>query len=158
VNTLDLFIIAVLAVATFAGFRTGFIVQVAAMLGAIAALAVAQADYADVRRLLQQFAPRSPWLTVISYVGTFLVIWGAIILLARRLRWMVRRLLLGGVDRLGGAILGFLQGALVVELAIYLARRVQSAALASQVKHSALAGVFERASPWIQGIFPHVTR
>jgi membrane protein required for colicin V production len=156
-NYFDFFVLASLILSTFSGFFTGFILQVASMLGALAALAVAKLEYADVRQMLLHVAPHSPWLTAFTYVGIFLVVWAAIILIARRLRGLVRRLKLGAVDRLGGAALGFLQGAVVVELVIYLSKRVQSGGLAAQVRHSVLAGAFEQIVPFLQGWFPHVS-
>src|SRR5947209_17416457 len=94
----DIVILAILVAAVLGGIRQGFIMQVATILGVVAALAVAKLEYPDVRRFLAQFASGSQWLTVISYMLVFLVIWGAIIVLARRLRSIAHLLLLGWMD------------------------------------------------------------
>jgi membrane protein required for colicin V production len=155
-TAVDLVIVLLLAGATFGGLRQGFIVQIAAILGALIAFAVARAEYTDVRRVLAQIAPHSIWLTVIAYLIVFLAVWGAIILVARRIRGFMRTLRLGLLDRLGGAVVGFLQGVLVVELLLYLGERVPNHAMQHAVKHALLTPVFLHAIPSLHRLFPTI--
>lgn len=154
----DIGIIVILALAVFGGFRRGFILQVAAILGALAGLGVAKAEYVDVRRLLARFAPHSPWLTVIAYLLVFLFVWGGIIVLARKIRLLARLLMLGWLDRLGGALIGLLQGLIVIELLLYMGRRVPNRPLHLAVKHSLLAPSFAQVFPLIDRWFPRIPR
>src|SRR5205085_11354801 len=85
-TAVDIVIVVLLAASTFAGFRQGFIVEVATILGALAGLAAARLEYKDLKNLLVHFFPHSSWLTVISYLLIFLVVWGVIIFAARWLR------------------------------------------------------------------------
>lgn len=134
------------------------ILEVATILGVFLALAVARAEYADVRRLLAQAAPHSPWLTVIAYLIVVAIVWGAVMLLARRIRGVIRMLRLGLPDRLGGAAIGLLQGAIVIELLIYLAQHVHDRNLSQLVHNSTLAGAFTQVVPYLHQLFPQIPR
>lgn len=151
----DLIVIVVLALAAFGGFRQGFIVQTATLLGSIAAFFVARQEYPDVRRILAQIAGGSSWLTVVAYLLVFLIVWGAIIFIARRIRGAVRLFGFGLLDRLGGAAIGFLQGLLVVELLLYLGKRVPAAGLRHAVNHAALTPSLVQLIPLLHRWFPH---
>lgn len=155
-NWVDFGVVILLALSAFAGWRRGFIFEVALILGSLVAFAVARQEYTDVRRILSQFAGSSSWLTVISYLLVFLIVWGAIIFLARRARNLVRLAGLGLVDRLGGAAIGFLQGLLVIELLLYLGERVPAATLRHDVKHAAFTPTLLQLIPVLHNWFPHV--
>lgn len=138
------------------GFRRGFIMEVAVILGAVVALGVAKLAYPGVRHELAHVAAKSAWLSAISYLGVFLIVWSAILILARIARMAARFLMLGLLDRVGGAVLGMLQSALLLELLLYLGKRVPNHALHLAIKHSALAPAFLRAVPVVDRLFPHV--
>jgi membrane protein required for colicin V production len=156
VTVVDIVIIAVLAAGVLGGIRQGFIMQVATILGAVVALGVAKLEYRDVRQYLAHVASGSQWLTVISYLIVFLVIWGAVVVIARRIRTLARFLLLGWLDRIGGAIVGLLQGLLLVDLLLYLGKRLPNSALHHAIKHSLLGPSFSQVFPYINHWFPHV--
>lgn len=155
-NAVDVVIVGVLVLATLGGFGQGFIVEVATILGAVAALAAAKLEYGVVRNLLELAVPHSRWVTAISYLAVFLVVWAVIITVARIVRRIARLLMLGFLDRLGGAVIGLLQGALVVELLLYLGQRVPNSDLHRLIKHSRLAPSFLHVVPYIDKLFPHV--
>lgn len=152
----DLLIVAILAAGIVFGFRQGFVVETANILGAVVALAVARAEFGTVRVVLLRAVPTSPWVTVLSYLLIFLVVWSIIILLARRIRFFVRLLMLGMVDRIGGAVIGLLQSVIVIEVLIYLAQRVNNHALTSAVKHAHLTPLFLNALPYVNHLFPKI--
>lgn len=155
-NIIDILILVILLFGVLNGFRRGFIMEVALILGAVVALAVAKLEYPIVRHLLSLVAPKSAWLTVISYLIVFLVIWGVIVTLARVVRKAAHLLLLGFANRLGGAIIGLLQGALVVELLLHLGKRLPNHVLHHEIVHSKLAPAFVHALPYIDRFFPHI--
>jgi membrane protein required for colicin V production len=155
-NAADIVIIVLLALGFLNGLRQGFVVEVATIFGAVVALAIAKAEYSPVRHLLATVAPRSPWLTVISYLAVFLVVWAVIVAVARKIRLLVRLLFLGWLDRLGGAIVGVLQAALLIELLLYLGKRVPNRGLHRFIAHSSLAPNFLHVIPTINRLFPHV--
>lgn len=157
-NAVDVLMLILFAFTTFAGFRQGFIVELAGMVGAVAALGIARLEYADIRTILEQFAARSPWLTIVAYLLVFLVVWGAIIIVARKLRLLVRLMMLGWLDRLGGAVIGLVQGALLIALLLYFARRVPPTGIRHLANHAALAPIFLSVMPLLGHVFPHVPR
>ena len=157
-NGADYVILALLLLGTVAGFARGFIVQVATILGAVLGLMAARVEYVPVRHLLRTFLPASPWLTVVAFLLIFLVVWGAIVTVATKVRSLARILLLGGLDRLGGALLGAIQSALVIELLLYLAKRAPNHALHTFITHSKLAPAFLHAVPVVDKLFPHIPK
>ena len=157
-NWVDIIILIVLGSAVLNGFRQGFVVQAATLLGAVVALSVAKLEYLDLRDILASFAARSRWLTAISYLIVFVVVWVAIVLVARRIRWLMRILLLGWADRLAGALLGFLQGGVVAALLLHLGKRVPNAELHRSIRHSLLGPTFSHFAPIIDNLFPHLPK
>jgi membrane protein required for colicin V production len=156
VNAVDVVIIAVLASATLVGFVQGFIVQISVILGSILGLAVAQREYLNFRSLLVHVLPSSKWLTAIAYLVIFAIVWAAVIVIARRLRGVVRMLMLGFLDRLAGALVGFLQGLILVELLIALGLRVSNQNLHSAIRSSTLGPTFQTVVPLVDKLFPHL--
>lgn len=155
-NLVDVVIIVLLVAGIWTGFRRGLIMQVAALLGAFIALAVAKLEYRHVAHVIHLFASSSRWSTVIAYLLIFFVVWSLVTLIARLARMAARLLLLGMIDRLLGALLGMLQGALVIELLLYLGKRAPWHALHTAIAHSALAPAFISIIPFLNRFFPHV--
>ena len=109
-NWLDIVLIAVLALATFLGFRRGIIAMVFPIVGLIIGVVLAGHYYGTVGGWLpidnQQHAGWAGYAIIIVVVLIVSVI------LASVLRRFIRLVLLGWVDRLGGAILGLAVGGL----------------------------------------------
>jgi membrane protein required for colicin V production len=152
----DLAVVAILALTAFGGFRRGFIFEVAVILGSIVAFAVARQEYPDVRSVIAQVAPHSTWATVIAYLVVFLIVWGAIMVVARWVRRLVRTFGLGPLDRLGGTAIGVLQGLLLVELLLYLGERVPATDIRRAVTQATLTPTLLQLIPMLHGWFPHV--
>lgn len=157
-NVVDFVILAVLLGGVVGGFRRGFVVEVAVLVGGVAALAVARMDYPIVRGALDGVLPHSPWLTVVSYLAVFFAAWVLIVGLARAVRKMLRLLLLGGFDRMAGAALGLVPAALLVELLLYLGARVPNRDIHRAIRHSQLAHHFLYVVPYVDRFFPHLSR
>jgi membrane protein required for colicin V production len=158
VNLVDIVIIVILVAGVLTGLRQGFIVEVAVIVGAIVALGVARLEYPVVRAVLIHLIHTSKWVTAISYLIVFLVIWTVIIFIAQKIRTIVRLLFLGWADRLAGAVVGLLQGAIVVELLLYLGKRVPNKPLHHAIGHSTLAPSFLDVVPYISHLFPHLVK
>jgi len=104
---LDIVLLAVLAVATFTGLKTGLIKTVLSLVGMIVGIILA-GNLSD---------PLAERLAFISHAGTDKVVAFAIILIAvmiiasmtaKFLKWATSLVMLGWVNRLGGAVFGFL--------------------------------------------------
>ena len=105
------------------------------------------------QRLAEVFAPhlKSPW---VGEIAAFLIIFFAVLIVAglagRIARWAMKKAGLSSIDRLLGAILGLLRGALVV--AIVLTAMAAFAPAATWVERSELAPYFlvgGRAAVWL---------
>lgn len=161
-NPVDIAIVILLAVGVVTGLRRGFVMEVAAIVGIGIGLAVARQDYAVVRRFLLQVAGPLPAssnpqiLTVVSYLIVFLIVWGAIILIAGRIRALLHLFMLGWLDRLAGAIVGLLQSAIVVQVLLRLAKRLPNHTLQQSIHHSHLAPSFVHLVPYLDRFLPHV--
>ena len=157
----DVIIILILAGSVFAGMRVGLILEIAIVVGAMIGLAVARIAYPAVRHLLSALlhgtALHQPaQLTALSYVLIFVVVWVAVIVLARRVRFFARLAFLGCADRVGGGILGFVAGLMLVELYLYLGKRMPEGEIRAAIDHSSLAGPFLHALPFVDALFPHI--
>jgi membrane protein required for colicin V production len=160
-NIVDLIIILILAAGVLTGLRQGLILELAFIVGVFVALFVAKAGYKPVRSLIDGAIHQASWRTTASYLIVFVVVWAAIIALARGIRRAMRLLMMGWLDRLGGAVLGFFQAAVVVEMLLYLGKKIpasQANELHKLVTHSTLAPTFLDLIPAIHRLFPSVLR
>ncbi len=106
----DLLIALILVGNTAGGLRKGLILQVFSVLGIVAGIALGLTFQPQVARLFN-FLPAD--VAVLKQVLAFLLIFVATVLVAWitgiTLRTLARTLLLGPVDRLGGALFAFLE-------------------------------------------------
>lgn len=155
-NGFDVVLLLVLAGSVLNGFRQGFIVQIASIVGVVIGLAVARQEYVDVRHAITSVAPHGPWTTVVAYLIVFLVVWTAVVLVARRIRFLVRLMLLGPLDRLGGALIGLLEGIVVAVLLVYVGDRVHNHNLHTAIHQSTLGPRFGQFNRALDRFFPHI--
>jgi len=148
---LDIVIVVAIALSTFLGFRAGLIKAVLLLAGLIVGIILAGRYY----------VPFSEQLTFISQAGVAKVVAFAIILigvlviaivLARLLKWAASVIMLGWVNRLGGAILGLLLGALFCSalLAIW----VKFLGPTAVITKSGLAALLLDNLPMVLGLLP----
>ena len=110
-NWLDIVIIIALAVSAFLGFRVGIIKAVLLLAGVIIGVILAGRCYGP-------FSEQLPFISqasVAKIVAFAIILIGVIIIavvLARLLKWTASVMMLGWVNRLGGAIFGLVLGAL----------------------------------------------
>jgi membrane protein required for colicin V production len=154
---LDVLIIVVIFAGTLAGFRLGFIVGLAGILGIALAFVVAKVAYGPVHTLLGTVLPHGRGLTAVSYLLIFVVVWWGVMSAARGGRFIVRLFLLGLLDRLAGAILGLIESIAVVELLLYVGKRLHVSTIQKMYVHSQLAPKFLHLLPFIDKFFPHIT-
>lgn len=150
-NWLDIVLLVVLAIAAFLGLRMGLIKAVLVLGGII--VGVILAGYFS--------GPLGERLTFISSEGAAKVIAFAIILvgvliiailLAVLLKWATSAIMLGWVDRLGGAIFGLLWGAIFCGalLAIWL----KYAGVEEAIVESAVATILLEHFPLVLALLP----
>lgn len=110
----------VLLYAAISGYIKGLLAQIGQIAGLIIGILAARALAPTVLQMLIEDAdaePASVFTTVICYIFVFLAAYFSVVLIARVLKIVVRIVLLGFVDRLGGAIFKMIKWALILSLA-----------------------------------------
>ena len=109
-NWLDIVILVVLVMATIFGLRTGIIKAVLSLAGLIFGVILAGRYYAPLAEQLT-FIPQAGAAKIVAFA---LILIGVMVIagvLAKLLKWAVSVVMLGWVNRLGGAVFGLLMGA-----------------------------------------------
>lgn len=109
-NWLDIAILVVLVIATFTGLKTGIIKAVLSLAGLIFGVILAGRFYVPLAANLT-FIPQENVAKIVAFV---LILVGVMVIagiLASFLKWAVSIVMLGWVNRLGGAAFGLLMGA-----------------------------------------------
>jgi membrane protein required for colicin V production len=120
-NYLDIISALLLAWFAFNGFRKGLIVEVASLaaliLGVYAALYFSDvtADF-----LVEYFSMSTNYLSIISFILTFLLVVITVVFVGRIVEKFVDLLLLGFLNKLTGSVFGLLKGALIISLLIWI--------------------------------------
>ncbi len=110
-NWLDIVILLIIAVATFLGLFMGLIKAVLVLVGIIVGVILAGRFYTPLSQLLS-FIPDEGAAKVIAFAIILIGVMLIAILLAVFLKWAASLVMLGWVNRLGGALFGLLLGAL----------------------------------------------
>jgi len=151
-NWLDILILVVVAIGVVMGLRIGIIKAVLSLAGLIIGIILAGRYY----------LPLAERLTFISQEGIAEVAAFAIILigtmivaavLAFVLKWAASAMLLGWVNRLGGAIFGFVMGALLCSA--LLAMWVKFLGVADVISDSTIAVILLDRFPAVLALLPH---
>jgi membrane protein required for colicin V production len=110
-NWLDIVIIVAIAIPTVIGLRVGIIKAAFSLAGLILGVFLAGHYYAPFSHQLS-FIPNES----VAKIVAFAIILIGVIVIAAVLAWLLRRvtsvMILSGIDRVGGAIFGFVMGAL----------------------------------------------
>jgi membrane protein required for colicin V production len=114
----DLLILAAILVSVISAFHKGLLVELFSLVGVVLGLLIAAADYVLLAPRLMRWAKN----TEVADLGAFLLIALGVMLVAgligRSLRGTIRWVGLGFLDRLLGAVFGFVEGCAVVTLVV----------------------------------------
>ncbi len=149
-NWLDIVIIVAIAIPTFFGLRTGIIKTCLSLAGLILGVILAGRYYIPFAEQLSSFTPG-----VAKIVAFALILIGAMVIalvLSRLLERAVSMVLLGWVNRLGGALFGFLIGAILC--GALLATWVKFIGPASAIVESGLAMILVSYFPLVLALLP----
>jgi len=148
---LDIVLLVVIAIPTLLGFRAGIIKAVLSLAGVIVGVILAGRYYV----LL------SEQLTFITHAGTAKIVAFAIILIvvmiiagvaASLLKWAASIVMLGWVNHLGGALFGFVLGAILC--GAFLATWINFLGIGGAIADSALARVLLDYFPMVLALLP----
>ena len=153
-NWLDIAIVLVIATFTISAFSSGLIREVVTLVSALVGVVVAGLFYDDLERDLLVFIHDDEAARFFS----FLMLLGSVYLAGQLVAIMLMQtaslLLLGWVDRAGGAALGLLKGFVVVEVLLILLVTFPQIGLQEDIDGSVLASVFLDAIPVLLLVLP----
>jgi membrane protein required for colicin V production len=120
-NWLDILISLILLFLVINGIRKGFILSFATLVALVLGIWVA-VHYSGYFGgfLVRTFHPSGTWLTVLSYVITFLLVVAGVIILAKLLEKAVKTAGLGLANRLVGGLFGLIKGILGVSALLFI--------------------------------------
>ncbi|MFA7295934.1 MAG: CvpA family protein [Dehalococcoidia bacterium] len=154
-NWLDLAIAAVIAWSTFSAFRSGLIRVVVSLISTVVGAVLAGRLYSQLAENIDFIAGAPEVRNLLAFVAIFggLIVLGQV--LAMVLRTASSLLFLGPIDHLGGAVIGFVQGLLVVELLLFAVTTYPATpGLARALEGSTLAPVFINRIPVFERLLP----
>ena len=105
----------------FLGFKRGVIAELLTLIGLISAIFVSIFWYHDLSVfLMRQFKWNEALSNIISFIIIFLLVIFCFRILETLLNRIVDMLFLSGINNLGGALFGFIRGAIIVSLLLFL--------------------------------------
>jgi len=120
-NFFDVLVLGFLALFVINGFRKGFIISLATLAALILGIYLAVHFSNFLSDLLQQnFHPSRTWLPILSFTGTFLIVVILALLVAKVMEKIIDLVGMGFLNKLGGALLGFVKGLLVASILLYI--------------------------------------
>ncbi|MFC2071505.1 CvpA family protein [Chloroflexota bacterium] len=150
-NGLDIVILVVVVIAVFLGLRIGIIKAVLSLAGVIVGVILAGLFYTPLSGQLS-FIPQADVAEVVAFaiilVGVMIVAGVA----AKLLKWAASAMLLGWVNHLGGAVLGFVLGAIFC--GALLATWVKFLGITKIVSESSLAALLLDRFPAVLTLLP----
>jgi membrane protein required for colicin V production len=149
-------IVAIVVASTLLGAWRGFIQTVAGLVGLVLAAFFAGRVAVWVDPVLNNpdVPPHPPVNGAAAFVIAFLIIYVAVEFAAGLLRWLARLLFLGWLDRVGGAILGFIRGVVLSMVLVVALELFGKASFNATVRDSAIAVWLWQNAPALAGMIP----
>ena len=149
---LDIVIIVIVGIATFWGLRIGIIKAVLSLVGLIVGVILAGRYYVPLSEQLT-FIPQASIAKIVAFAIILIGIMVIAGVLARFLKWTASILMLGWVNRLGGAVFGFVLGTILCSalLAIW----VKFFGIAGVINESSLTAILLHYFPMVLALLPH---
>ena len=147
-NWLDIVILILIAVPTFIGLKAGIVKALFIVAGGIVGIVLA-GRFSD--QLGAVFSDEG-WAKVVAFAVILLVVLLIASIAAKLVKWALSAVLLGWVNRLGGAVLGFILGAFFC--GAVLAMWVKYIGIGDTILGSALASFLLDGFPLVLGLFP----
>ena len=141
-NGLDIFIIVVLVVAAFFGWRRGIIGTVLTLVGLVVGVVVAGQTYDGLSNVFDEFIDSETWANVAAFATVLVVIMAASMVLSTLLKKVLALLMLGWVDNAAGMVLGLFMASLGLTAVVGVMGVVPFGSLDETLADSALAGFF----------------
>lgn len=148
---LDLVIIATIGINTLMGLKTGLIKTVLSLAGVIVGVILAGRFYLPLAGQLT-FIPQATVAKVVAFAIILIVVMVIANVLATLLKWATSLMMLGWVNRLGGAAFGLLLGAIFT--GALLATWIRFLGAGQAISDSALAALLLDRFPMVLALLP----
>ena len=135
-NWVDIVIIIYLCLSVLSGFMQGLIRTVLSIIGLIVGIILAAHFYKQLGDALT-FISNKNVADVVAFVFILLVVMGIAALIAWFLRSLIKAIMLGWVDKIGGAVLGLILGALSISAILAIIEKVSNSSLITDSKFAA---------------------
>ena len=150
-NWLDIVILVAVAIATFLGLRIGLIKAVLVLVGIIVGVVLAGYYSGPLGQRLT-FIPGEGVAKVVAFAIILVGVLAVAAIVAWLLTWAAKAIMLGWVNRLGGAIFGLLLG--VLFCSALLAMWVNFMGMAEAIAESAIAPILLDRLPMVLALLP----
>lgn len=117
-NSLDVFFVVILGFFLFRGIFRGLVLEISSIAGLVAGFLVSNRYYSDLQPVAARIIPGQEWSQVAAYLGIFLTTMFAVAILSLFLKKILRMIMLGWLDRLGGGLMGFIKAGLICGLTL----------------------------------------
>ncbi|MGE4518501.1 MAG: CvpA family protein [Desulfobacteraceae bacterium] len=117
-NGLDIAILCILGFTLIRGIMTGLVQSVSGVIGAVAGFYAAYFYYPTLAGFLEKWVEPGSVLNIASFFVIFCAVVIVVTILGRVLKWILKIVFLGWVDRLGGGVLGFIKGGIIVSVLV----------------------------------------
>ena len=150
-NWIDIVLIVAIVIPTLVGLKNGLIKTAFSLAGLIIGVVLAGRYYVPLAERLA-FIPHEGAAKIVAFVIILVAVVVIAIWLAKLLKMLTKMMLLGWLNRLGGAVLGFLLGAIVCGAA--LAIWVKFLGIGETIADSNLANFLLDFFPLVLGLLP----
>jgi membrane protein required for colicin V production len=150
-NWLDIVILVLIIVSALIGLKIGLIKAVLSMVGLIVGVVLAGRFYLALAEHLT-FISQPSLAKIAAFAIILIVVMVIAAVLAALIKWAVSAMMLGWVNRLGGAVFGFVLGA--VFCGALLAMWVKCVGITDPVNESALAVFLLDGFPFVLALLP----
>lgn len=117
-TTLDIVFCVILGFLALRGIWRGLVREVASILGLLLGFFVANTYHAEAVPYLEKWLAASGLASLAAYLGLFLGTVAAVFIVATLIRKILRVIMLGWLDRIGGGALGLLKGTLMCSIIV----------------------------------------
>ena len=148
---LDIVLIIILAVSVFSGLKNGIIKAVLSLAGIIVGVILAGRYYVALAGQLA-FIPQESLAKIAAFAIILVVVMAIAVVLASLLKWAASAIMLGWIDRLGGAVFGLVMGGIFC--GALLAIWVKFLGIADVVTESAIAAILLDYFPIVLTLLP----
>jgi len=154
-NYLDIIIFCILGLLVINGIRKGFILSLATLVALVLGIWAAIHFSGYMSNLLVKTVHSSRnWLSILSYVLTFLLVVIGVIIIAKLMEKVVKTVGLGIANRVIGGLFGLLKGILGVSFLLFILVRFDPKEILITHKTKETSFCY----PYIEKVFPYYSR